>query len=87
MQRSNGYIIGFAAILTIVCGGLLAFANQGLKKSQDKAKELDTRKQILSAVTSVEGIDVNAVYLERVTPYVVDASGCLLYTSPSPRDA
>ncbi len=75
MQRSNGYIIGFAAILTIVCGGLLAFANQGLKDSQDKAKQLDTRKQILSAVTSVEGIDINKVYSERVTPYVVDASG------------
>ncbi len=76
MERSNFYVIGFAAILTVVCGGLLAFANQGLKERQEKAKELDTRKQILSAVITVtENIDVNDVYAKQVKGYVVGTDG------------
>lgn len=76
MRQSNLYIVSFAAILTIVCGGLLALANQGLKPYQDELKRLDTRKQILSAVMSVEdGVDVNQIYESRINSYFVGANG------------
>ncbi len=54
MQQSNTYIIVFSAILTIVLGGLLSLANQGLKPMQQKSIELDTKKKILGAVTDLK---------------------------------
>ena len=76
MERSNGYVIGFAAILTIVCGGLLALANQGLKDKQEKSIQLDTRKQILNAVMPVNAeTNVNEIYEAQVVPYVVNVEG------------
>lgn len=78
MQQSNGYIIGFAAVLTIVLGGLLAFAAESLKPAQRKAKALDTKKQILSAVMATEGKDklmLEGVYGKQVKSIVVDFEG------------
>ena len=43
MSQSNGYVIGFAVAMTVVCGGLLAFANQGLEKKQKEQITLDTQ--------------------------------------------
>lgn len=78
MQQSNGYIIGFAAVMTIVLGGALAFAAQSLKPAQEKAKALDTKKQILSAVMVTKGEDKNElskIYDGRVKSIVVDSTG------------
>ena len=76
MSQSNGYVIGFAVAMTVVCGGLLAFANQGLEKKQKEQITLDTQKQILSAVMDVtENTDVSSIYLAQINSYVVNSVG------------
>jgi Na+-transporting NADH:ubiquinone oxidoreductase subunit C len=78
VQQSSTYIIVFSAILTIVCGGLLALANQGLKPMQDRAVELDTKSKILSAVMDVKGIKGNKildVYAESIEAITVNLEG------------
>ncbi|MGL1885835.1 MAG: NADH:ubiquinone reductase (Na(+)-transporting) subunit C [Reichenbachiella sp.] len=86
MQRSNLYIIVFAAVLTIVLGGMLSGTSVVLKPLQDKQVELDTKKKILGAVMDISDIkDVNeilALYKSRVTSTVVDING-----EPMPTDA
>ena len=87
MQQSNTYIIVYSAVLTIILGLLLSGSAQVLGPWQQKAIELDKKKQILGAVISAEEIaamtpeQVNKFYETRISSTV-----CLLYTSPSPRD-
>lgn len=76
MRQSNGYVIGFAVAMTVICGGLLALANQGLKEKQQEQITLDTQKQILGAVMQVtETTDVSSIYANQINSYVVDANG------------
>jgi Na+-transporting NADH:ubiquinone oxidoreductase subunit C len=78
VQQSNTYIIVFSAILTIVCGGLLALANQGLKPMQEKSVELDTKAKILSAVVDLKGTKGNAIidlYGESIQAITVNLEG------------
>lgn len=76
MRQSNAYVIGFAAILTVVLGGLLALAATGLREPQAKAEQLDTRTKILSAVMNIEeGDNVNQIWEERITSVVVNIEG------------
>ena len=81
MQQSNTYVIVFSAILTIVLGGLLSLANQGLKPMQQKSIELDTKKKILSAVTDLKGQKGNEIidlYGQTIESIVVDLEGELV---------
>lgn len=66
----------YAAILTIVCGGLLAIASEGLKERQQANIELERKSNILSTVMQV-GNDVNVAeeYDKRVKAFVVDYAG------------
>ena len=78
MQQSNLYVIVFSAILTIVLGGLLSLANQGLKPMQQRSVELDTKKKILGAVTDLQGKKGNEVielYGQTIESIVVDLNG------------
>ena len=81
MQQSNGYIILFTAAMTIVVGGLLSLASQGLAPAQKKSVELDTKSQILSSVmdraelASMTREQVLSVYDDRITSLVVDING------------
>lgn len=76
MRQSNAYVIGFAAALTLVLGGLLAFTAVALREPQQKAVKLDTRTKILSAVMDIkEGDDVNRIWEERIKSLVVDIDG------------
>lgn len=76
MRQSNAYVIGFAAVLTVVLGGLLAFAAVGLREPQQQAVKLDTRTKILSAVMDIkEGDDINKIWQERIKSIVVDIDG------------
>ncbi len=76
MRQSNAYVIGFAAVLTIVLGGLLALAATSLAEPQAAAVKLDTRTKILSAVMNIqEGDDVNAIWEERIQSTVVNLEG------------
>lgn len=81
MRQSNGYVIGFAAVLTIVLGGLLALAATSLREPQAAAEKLDTRTKILSAVMDIEeGDDVNAIWDERIASLVVNLEGEVVTT-------
>jgi len=78
VQQSNTYVIVFSAVLTIVLGGLLSLANQGLKPMQQRSVELDTKKKILSAVTDLQGKKGNEIldlYSKSIESIVVDING------------
>lgn len=81
MRQSNAYIILFTAAMTIVVGGLLSLASQGLAPAQKKSVELDTKSQILSSVMNREQLssmsreEVLSIYDARITSLVVDING------------
>ena len=76
MRQSNLYVVGFAVAMTVICGGLLALANQGLKDKQQEQITLDTQKQILGAVMEVtETTDVSTIYTNQINSYVVNSEG------------
>ncbi len=76
MRQSNLYIIIYSAILTIVCGGLLALAAQGLKEAQDKNIAQERKQNILSTVMELKKTDnIDEIYNLRVNPIVIDYNG------------
>ncbi len=81
MRQSNAYIIMFTAALTIVVGGLLSLASQGLAPAQKKSVELDTKSQILSSVmdrdelSKMKSDEILALYDARIQSLVVDING------------
>ncbi len=76
MRQSNLYIVIYAGVLTIVCGGLLALASEGLKEKQQFNIDMEQKKNILSTVIAVEeGVDINQLYGKRVKAFVVDFQG------------
>ena len=76
MRQSNLYIIIYAGVLTVVCGGLLAFASEALKEKQQFNIDMEQKKNILSTVITLgEGEDVNTVYSKKVKAFVVDFQG------------
>jgi len=76
VRQSNLYIIMYSAILTVVCGGLLAFASQALKPLQDANVELERKKNILSTVMTLqEESNVEEIYNARIRELVIDFNG------------
>lgn len=76
MRQSNTYIVLYAAAITIVCGGLLAFASISLKDKQDANIALEQKKNILSSVITLqEGDNIEEIYAKRIKSFVVDFSG------------
>ena len=76
MRQSNSYIIIYASVLTIVCGGLLALASEGLKEKQQYNIDMEQKKNILSTVIALEeGANINELYSKRVKAFVVDFDG------------
>ena len=79
MQQSNGYILIFTVVLTIVVGGLLAGASQFLGPAQQRSIDLDTKSSILNAVRNQvkieKGDDILAIYAKRISSLVVDFDG------------
>lgn len=76
MRQSNSYIIFYAAALTIVCGGLLAFASEGLKDKQQANIEREQKLNILATVIEVnEGADIERLYSQRVRAFVINTEG------------
>ena len=79
MRQSNGYIVFYSAMLTILCGGLLAFASQALKPRQDANIELERKSNILSTVMTLEeGADITKLYESRIRELVIDFKGNLV---------
>jgi Na+-transporting NADH:ubiquinone oxidoreductase subunit C len=81
VRQSNTYVILFTAALTIVVGGLLSLASQGLAPAQKISVELDTKSQILSSVMDREVLsklnrkEVLDLYKQRIQSLVVDING------------
>lgn len=76
MRQSNTYIILYSAAITIVCGGLLAFASVSLKDKQDANIAMEKKENILSSVLTLkEGDDINALYGSQVKGFVLDYAG------------
>ena len=76
MRQSNLYIVIYAGVLTIVCGGLLALASEGLKEKQQFNIDMEQKKNILATVIAIEeGVDINQLYAKRVKAFVVDFQG------------
>jgi Na+-transporting NADH:ubiquinone oxidoreductase subunit C len=76
VRQSNLYIVIYSGVLTIVCGGLLALAAEGLKEKQQFNIDMEQKKNILSTVIVLdEGVDVNNLYSKRVKAFVVDYQG------------
>ena len=64
--NSNSYTIIYASVLVIIVAFLLAFVNSSLRELQGKNVELDTKKQILSALNVRDVEDVDAEYNKYV---------------------
>ncbi len=78
MRQSNLYIIIYAAVLTLVCGGLLALASEGLKEKQQFNIALEQKQNILATVVDLqEGQDVNVLYAQLVNEFVIDYQGSI----------
>ena len=76
MRQSNLYIVLYAAAITIVCGGALAFASESLKDKQQANIEQERKQNILATVMELkEGDDIQKIYNERVKERVIDFSG------------
>ena len=81
MQRSNTYVIIFSLVLTIILGGLLSLASEGLKPAQKKAEEFANKRQILRAVLDTDILDdIISVYNSQISSFVVDAQGQVIET-------
>jgi Na+-transporting NADH:ubiquinone oxidoreductase subunit C len=76
VRQSNLYIVFYASVLTIVCGGLLALASEGLKERQQFNIAQEQKKNILGTVLALpEGEDISKLYDENVSEFVVDYNG------------
>lgn len=84
MRQSNLYVIGFTAAVTVVLGGILAFASESLGPRQKKQVELDTKKKILNTVVNISSEmtedQILGIYSDRVKSIVLDASGAIADT-------
>ena len=60
--NSNSYTIIYASVMVVIVAFLLAFVSSSLKDIQNKNQELDTKKQILSALNIRDVKDADAEY-------------------------
>lgn len=82
MQHSPGYIIGFTAVVCLVCAVFVAGSAVSLKERQDANIVLDRQKKVL-IVSGLMGekekltaAEITALFKERITPRAVTlASG------------
>lgn len=81
MAFGNGYIVGFAAAVCVVCSLGVAGASMGLRPLQQVNEERAFQGKVLTALglpddgSDPQGEEVNALYAERVKLIVVDESG------------
>lgn len=74
--NSNSYTIIYASVMVIIVAFLLAFVSSSLKETQNKNVELDTKKQILSALNIKDVADAEAEFAKVVSEdMLVDAEG------------
>ncbi|MCD8292756.1 MAG: Na(+)-translocating NADH-quinone reductase subunit C [Prevotellaceae bacterium] len=77
--NSNSYTIVYASVLVIIVAFLLAFVSSSLNERQSKNVELDTKKQILSALNVKDVKDADAEYNKYVkSDMLLTADGTLV---------
>ena len=64
--NSNSYTIIYASVMVVIVAFLLAFVSSSLKDIQNKNQELDTKKQILSALNIRDVKNADAEYNKYV---------------------
>lgn len=81
---SNGYTLGFLAVMVIIVGGALAFISSALQPTIDANQELDRRKKIMKAILSLSEEQegevlteefVNTNYNEKVSSMLINYEG------------
>ena len=60
--NSNAYTILYATVMVIIVAFLLAFVSSALKSTQEKNVQLDTKKQILAALSIYDVKDADAEF-------------------------
>jgi Na+-transporting NADH:ubiquinone oxidoreductase subunit C len=76
VRQSNLYILSYSAAITVVCGGLLAFASSSLKDKQDANIAMEQKKNILSSVLTLEeDANIQELYGKKVKSFVIDFDG------------
>ena len=76
MRQSNTYILLYSAAITVVCGGLLAFAAVSLKPMQDANIAMEQKKNILASVLTLkEGESIDSIYSKQVKGFIIDYEG------------
>ena len=77
--NSNSYTIIYASVMVVIVAFLLAFVSSSLKETQNKNVELDTKKQILSALRVDNVKDADAEYNKYVkADKLMQADGSLV---------
>ena len=78
MQRSTGYILGFAGAMCVICSVFVAGAAVSLKDRQEENKVIDRQSKVLSvaglidASAPVDGEKVKSLFATRIKPVVID---------------
>jgi Na+-transporting NADH:ubiquinone oxidoreductase subunit C len=93
MAFSNGYTLGFAGAICVVCSLGVASASLGLRPFQDANKKREFQMQILTAVglgdeasaAAGEGT-VETLYTERIREVYIDLEGKALSKDNSDKD-
>lgn len=85
MRQTNAYVIGFAAIVCVVCSLLLATVSGALSSRQEQNRVLDRQKNVLLAagidagtLSKLKGDEVQALYAKRIEELVIDRQGEVL---------
>jgi Na+-transporting NADH:ubiquinone oxidoreductase subunit C len=78
MERSNAYIIGFAAAVCLVCGVLVSSAAVSLKDRQETNAVLDRQKKVLIVGGLLENgapvtpEEIQTLFTENITQKIID---------------
>lgn len=78
MQHSTGYIIGFSAIVCVVCALFVAGSAVSLKDRQQRNALVDKQKNVLSvaglmaAGDDLSALEVEKLFEESIRPRVID---------------
>ncbi len=85
--NSNSYTIVYAAVMVVIVAFLLAFVSSSLKERQNKNIELDTKKQILSALNVRDVKDAEAAYAQyKIEDKIMQADGTLPAQAEAAKD-
>ncbi|MCH2231437.1 MAG: NADH:ubiquinone reductase (Na(+)-transporting) subunit C [Crocinitomicaceae bacterium] len=82
-RDSNGYTFGFAIVLVVVVGSILALLAMGLKPMQDRNAEVKKKLDILSAMMDIDALGIDRSngeaefdkYVNLDNAVVLDANG------------